>query len=102
MNCIFTWVGKTSRFSSAPPPRTTIKAVHQNTLCSGQLAGDPSHHEGRSLVTKPQAGGAGWRDFDITEIDITDSDITEFDITDNDIPESDITEIDITRKGKLI
>jgi len=45
---------------------------------------------------------AGWRDFDITEIDITDSDITEFDITDTDIPESDITEIDITRKGKLI
>ena len=44
----------------------------------------------------------GWRDFDITEIDITDSDITEFDITDTDIPESDITEIDITRKGKLI
>ena len=44
----------------------------------------------------------GWRDFDITEIDITDSDITEFDITDTDISESDITEIDITRKGKLI
>ena len=44
----------------------------------------------------------GWRDFDITEIDITDSDITEFDITDTDILESDITEIDITTKGKLI
>ena len=44
----------------------------------------------------------GWRDFDITEIDIADSDITQFDKTDTDISESDITEIDITRKGKLI
>ena len=59
-NCILTWVGEMSRFSSEPPrPRTTIKAVHQNsTLCSGQLAGERSHDEGRSLVTKLQAGGA--------------------------------------------
>ena len=59
-------------------------------------------HRGSDTQESRRLPRRGWRDFDITEIDITDSDITEFDITDTDISESDITEIDITRKGKLI
>ena len=76
--------------------------------CGGQQSGAGSEsafvrrgHYGEEAPIRTRmdghgGGGAGRRDYDITEIDITESDVAEFDITENDITESDITETNIT------